>query len=314
MPQMTPALARGSVDAVLSTVAQGYQNAEFVGGALFPYVPVGQRGGKIISFNKESFRLAAAARAPGASTERVQYGYSSGSFALTQYALEGVVPVELYEEAIVAPGIDLGRGAVAMAQDQIAILLEKAQADLATTAGNYDSNHKLTSLSGTTLWSDLDDSDPIGNIETGKEAVRATIGRYPNTLVVGAQVMKSLRQHIKILDRIKYTGRDVPTPELLASLFGVQRVLVGSAVYADASDAFVDVWGKNAILAYTDIGSLAQAGRPSFGYTYRLQGRPVVEQPYYERNNKSWAYPVTDETSPVIASAIAGYLISPAVA
>ena len=52
------------IDPILSTVAQGYQNAEFIGMNLFPYVPVGQRGGKIITFGKEDFALYATGRAP----------------------------------------------------------------------------------------------------------------------------------------------------------------------------------------------------------------------------------------------------------
>jgi hypothetical protein len=131
---------------------------------------------------------------------------------------------------------------------------------------------------------------------------------------MGAVVASKLRQHPKIIDRIKYTGRDVPTPELLALLFGVRQVLVGDAVQATDAGAFSDVWGKFVVVAYTEMGSLADLGRPSYGYTYRLGGYPIVEQPYQDRNAKSWIYPVTDEVAPVIAGAEAGYLISAAVA
>lgn len=313
MPQLTPAQAR-VVDAVLTNVAQGYQNAELVGGALFPSVPVGLRGGKIITFGKEAFQLYNTARAPGSNTARMQLGFASGSYAVIDYSLEAVVPIELQQEAEAGPGVNLTAAAVRTVQDTLALQLEKAQADLATTAANYDAAHKNVALAGATLFSDLTNSDPIGVIETAKDAVRQTIGRYPNTVVLGAQVMKSLRQHSKILDRIKYTGRDVPTAELLASLFGVQRVLVGGAVYADTAGTFTDVWGKNVVLAYTEIGGIADAGRPSYGYSYRLRGAPYVEPGYNDRNTKSWMYPVTDVVAPVIASSIAGYLISPAVA
>ena len=88
----------------LTTAAQGYQNAEFVGSALFPAVAVQQRGGKIVSFNKEDFRLYATGRTPGANTKRVSFGYSSASYALEQHALEGVVPFELMEDAARVPG------------------------------------------------------------------------------------------------------------------------------------------------------------------------------------------------------------------
>ena len=312
MPQMTPSSAR-VVDPVLTEIARGYTNGQMVGSALFPAVPVGQRGGKIIQFSKEAFRSYNTGRAPGSNTKRVQFSYGSASYALEQHALEGTVPFELLEEAAAVPGIDLGQGAVQMVQDIIAARLERAQATLATTAGNYASSNKVT-LSGTDQWSDLSASDPIDDIEAAKEAIRSKIGRYPNTIVMGAAVMAKLRQHSKIIDRIKYTGRDVPTPELLASLFGVQRVLSGDAVQASDADVISDVWGKSVVVAYTEIGGIAQMGRPSYGYTYRLRGYPMVEAPYQDRNAKSWIYPVTDEVSPVIAGAEAGYLISAAVA
>lgn len=313
MTQLTTAQAR-VIDPILTTVAQGYKNSTFIGDALFPFVPVAQRGGKIISFNKEAFQLYSTARAPGADTARVQIGYSSGSFALEQHRLMGVVPFELLEDARAVPGIDLARSSIQTTQDIIALRLEKAMADLATTAGNYGASNKTT-LSGTSQWSDFGSvSDPVKDIETGKEAIRAAVGRRPNVVAMGASVLSKLIQHPKIIDRIKYTGRDVPSLELLASLFGVQRVLVGDAVTADQAGAFSDVWGKFVVVAFTELGSLADMGRPSYGYTYRLGGYPLVEQPWADRDTNSWLYPVTDEVSPVIAGAGAGYLISAAVA
>lgn len=314
MPQMTPSAAR-VIDPILTEAARGYQNGAMVGMALFPAVPVGQRGGKIIQFSKEAFRAYNTGRAPGANTKRVQFGYSSASYALEQHALEGTVPFELMEEAKAVPGIDLGSGAVQMVQDIIALRLEQAQATVATTAASYATANKVT-LSGTSQWSDFTSgvSDPVSNIETAKEAIRTAIGRYPNTIVMGAAVMSKLKQHPDIIDRVKYTGRDVPTAELLASLFGVQRVLSGDAVSATDADVMSDVWGKFVIVAYTEVGGIASMGRPSFGYTYRLRGYPIVEQPYEDRNAKSWIYPVTDEVAPVLAGAEAGYLISTAVA
>lgn len=314
MSQLSPSQAR-VIDPILSTVAQGYKNAELIGSALFPYVPVGQRGGKIVTFGKEDFMLYATGRSPGAATKRVQFGYSGSSYALESHSLEGLVPQELMQEAEAVPGINLATTAIAKVQAIIALRLEKAQADLATNAANYAASNK-TSLSGTSRWSDLTSgvSDPIADIEVAKDAVRQQIGREPDTVTLGASVLVKLRQHPKVIDRIKYTGRDVPTLELLASLFGVQRVLVGKAVTATDAGVFSDVWGKSVVVAYTAMGTLADQGQPTYGYTYRLGGYPMVEQPYLDRNTKSWVYPVTDEVAPVIAGASAGYLISTAVA
>lgn len=314
MPQLSTSQAR-VFDPVLSMVAQGYKNANLIGSALFPMVPVGQRGGNIITFGKEDFALHNTARAPGSNTRRVQFGYSGSKYNLESHSLEGLVPVELLQDAEATPGIDQGKIAIYKTQSIIFNRLEFAQATLAMLPNNYPATNKKT-LAGTGQWSDITSgiSDPVKDIEEARDAIRRQLGRNPNTVVMGASVFSRLKTHPKIIDRIKYTSRSAVTTEALAALFDVERVEVGEAVYLDAAGAMVDMWGKGVVVAYTDMSGLADGGLPTFGYTYRLQGYPLVEMPYMERNTKSWIYPVTDEAAPVIAGPSAGYLLSNAVA
>lgn len=314
MTQMTNAQAR-VIDPILTTIAQGYQNGELIFPVLFPVVPVDSRGGKIIQFGREDFRLYNTARAPGAATKRVQFGYSGAAFSLSQFSLEGQVPFEHMQDANAVPGVDLGRVAVLKTQNIIQLANEVAAAAIATNAASYQAANKTT-LSGTSQWSDQTSgvSNPSKDIQTAIEAVRAAVGKRPNTVVLGPKVWAALKTHPLIVDRIKYTGRDSITLDMLATLWDVKRVVVGDAVYEDAAGAIQDVWGKYVVVAYTETGSLQDAGLPSYGYTYRLRGYPVVETPYQDRNAKSWIYPVTDELAPVAASINAGYLISAAVA
>lgn len=318
MGQLTTAQAR-VIDPVLTAVAQGIRQSGMVGGALFPTVPVGLRAGKIITFGREDFMLYGSARAPGENTKRVQFGYSGGSFALVDYSLEGALPIEVLQEgASGANGWTIDGAAMAIKKVQaiMDLRLEQAQATVARTAGSYQAANKVT-LSGTGQWSDFTNgvSDPIANIETGKEAIRAAVGKRGNTVVMGALVFSKLKQHPKVIDRLKYTQREIATPELLASLFDVERVLVGDAVYSnDAGTTLTDVWGKDVVVAYTDIASVADMGAPSYGYTYNLGGYPIVEEPYYDRNSKTWYFPVTRAEAPVMAAPNAGYLITNAVA
>lgn len=312
MPQMNNSQVR-VVDPILTEVARGYRNAAYVGMNLFPFVPVGQRGGKIIQFGKESFRLYQTARTPGSDVAVAQFGYSGAPYALTDHALSGLVPIEHMEEAAAVPGIELGSGAVQFVRDIIDLRLEFEQATAARTAASYAAGNKVT-LSGTSQWSDATNSDPIAAVETAKEAIRTATGQRPNTLVLGPKVLAALKVHSKIVDRIKYTGRDVATVELLASLFGVARVVCGDAIYQDADGNMQDIWGKDAVLAYTNIAPLSSQGAPSYGYTYRLRNYPVAEVPWLDRSKESWLYPVRDAVSPVIAGADAGYLFTNAVA
>ena len=316
MAQLNLSQAR-VINPVLTQIAQGYQQLDLVGGSLFPTIQVGLRAGNIITFGREDFMLYGTQRAPGESTKRVSFGYSNGTFALVDFSLEGQLPIEVQQEAGAQQNgfsIDMASLTINKVQRIMALRLEKAQADLARTLGNYSASNRVT-LSGASQFSDLANSDPISVIETAKEAVRASTGKRPNTMVMGPATLSKLRQHTKIIDRTKYTGRDVPTVELLQALFGVDRILVGEAIYSnDAGTAFTDVWGKDIVLAYTETAGLQSMGTPTYGYTYQLQGYPLAEQPYYDSNTKSWIFPVTRAEQPVIAGALAGYLIQNAVA
>lgn len=307
MSQMSPSQAR-VVDLALSAAAQGYQNAEYIYSVLFPVVPVEQRGGKIIRFGKECFQRYNTGRAPGQNTKRIQVGHTGDPYVLEQHSLEGVLPIELQEEAEVSmPGFQAGAGTVTVIQDIIQLRAERAAAALATNPANFSPSNRMV-LGGSSRWTDPA-SNPSADIENGKEVVRSQIGSAPDTAVLSPKDFAACVTHPAIVDRIKYTGRDSVTVELLASLWGLKQVAVAEAVYEDESEVLKDVWGGGVVLAYTALGSIAERGRPSFGYTYRLSGYPLVEQPYYDRPSKSWIYPVTDELQPVIAAANAGFLI-----
>lgn len=310
MGQMTPGQAR-VIDPVLTNVARGWKSQEFVGQNLFPFIPVGQRGGRVIQFGKEAFRLYQTGRAPGGSVSRVDYGYTNRTYGLKQDALAGKVPIELTEEAKAVPGINLGMQAVNSTMRIIQLGLEYQQATLARNAATYGTNNKST-LSGTSQWSDPA-STPTKDIEEAKEAIRSAIGMYPNLLILGAPVFTGLKQHSEITDRFKYTSSKSITTDMLAGLWDLENVVVGKSVYADADDNFVNVWGKDAILAYVTPESLQAMGAPSFAYTYRLNGYPIAEEPYYDKDERSWIYPVIQETSPEIVGADAGFLFTDAV-
>lgn len=295
------------IDPILSNVAQGYAHPEHVGFALFPRVPVKQRGGQIIEFGRDSFKRYNTRRAPGSNTKRLQFGYEGKPFALVQDALEGQVPWEHMQDAAQVPGIDMGTEATNEVMAILSLALEIEQAGIATNPDNYGTNHKVT-LSGTDQWSHAD-SDPAKQIREYREAVRSAVGIRPNVMEIPAAGFNALCEHPKILERFKYTSSDSITAEMLARLFNLRRIVVGEAVYMnEGSDQMVDVWGSSAVLAYVpeQINSRRQ---PSFGYTYTLEGHPIVEEPYNERNAKSWIYPVTYERVPVLSGIESGFLI-----
>ena len=206
------------------------------------------------------------------------------------------------------PGFDLGAGAVNMVLDAIDLGLEFECATMARNPANYAASNKVTLLT-TARWTQAA-STPITDIKAGNEAIRRMTGRYANTLVLGPNAKNALTSHATIKDQFKYTSAQSITTAMLAAFLELENVVVGKAVYlpdtaADTALA-TDVWGDDAILAYVPKGENYQV--PSYGYTYELAGYPLVEQPYYSRETKSWIYPTTAERRPYIVGADAGFL------
>ncbi len=307
--QQTPAGAR-VVNQVLSNVARGYQHEMAIWQYLFPPVPVSARGGKIITFGTEDFRAVNVRRAPGGDTQRVQFGYHDKDFNLVQRALDGVLPDEIGQEAMQV-GIDKAALTVRKTMETISLQIEIEAARLATTASNYTNKVELDEAK---RW-DKEGVDPTADIETAKEAVADAIGREPNTVIMGTNVWRALRRNETVRKEIRQTENAARVrTEQVANLFDVQQVVIARCrSQAKAKGPFVPLWGNNVIVAYTELGSLQDAGMPSFGWTYRLGGYPEVAMPYYDPSAKSTVFPVTTQDTPVIAGKDAGYLISKAV-
>jgi hypothetical protein len=120
------------------------------------------------------------------------------------------------------------------------------------------------------------------DITTAAVTFREQTGYSPNTLTLGAMVLQVLRNHPDILDRIKYTQRGVVTEDLLATLFGVDRILVayasqatgpetGDAVTQDAAATYAYIANKkSALLTYSPAAPSLMT--PSAGYTFTWNG------------------------------------------
>ena len=305
--QLATAQAR-VIDPVLTTAARGYRNAEHVHKALFPRVETGVRGGTRVEFDRTDFRRSNSSRAPGAKTRRVQFGHDGVKFALAQHRLEGKLPVENAEEAIRVPGIDLGMRTVDGTLALISLEREIHAAELVADQANYPAAH-VNALAGGSKW-DAAGSAPTTDVAAGIEQVRSAIGRRPKTVLMGPSVFDIVSRHDTVLNNLRWGGerKDHATMEDLARLWNVAEVVVGDAIYVDANDETHDVWGNIVVVAYTMVGAVTRF-EPSFGFGYTLSGTPMVEAPYYDRNENSWLYPCCEEWSNEIVGQDAGFLI-----
>ncbi|MBF0424818.1 MAG: major capsid protein [Magnetococcales bacterium] len=306
MPMMNPAQTR-LIDPILTNLALGYRNAELVGAQIFPAVPVALSGGQVLTFGLEAFKAYNTLRALTGTIREVTFSYTGQHYALEIHSLAGKVAFETVRDARVMPGIDYAARAINNVMRILMLELELQQAALATNAANYDSNHK-SAPSGADKWS-ASTSNPSQQIFVAREAIRSSVGVYPNVALLSAQAFSALQSHPAILDRVKYTSRDSITTEILAQLWEIDRVVVGKAISADDAGNRSDVWGNNALLAYSAIGSMS-AEEPSYGYTYTMEGNPTVDRPHYDDDTRSWKYPVHYERVPLMTGMTSGFLIA----
>lgn len=299
------------INPVLSSVAQGYSNMQFVGSRLFPRVPVMTRGGQILEFDRDAFRLYQTKRSPGGTAARISFGYSGKPFALINDSADVPLPREHMQDASVVPGINLGQRAVNTGMRAMTLSLEVDQAAAACNPANYGASNKIA-LAGSTKWSNAAGL-PMTDVDNAREAIRQACGCYPNVAVMSAVAFNACKNNVSIVDRFKYNGQagtaaSQITPAMLAGLFNLDEVVVGAGIYWSDANVATDIWGNNVVLAYVPKEDLAME-TPSYGYTYTLENNPLVEEPYWDAAARSWVYGVTYERVPVLSGIAAGYLI-----
>ena len=117
-------------------------------------------------------------------------------------------------------------------------------------------------------------STPIEDITSAGVQMASETGYKPNTLVLSPFVFNALKNHIDILDRIKYTQKGIVTADLLATLFEVDKVFVAWSVVntavKGATDAIGFIMGKHALLCYANPRPALK--KPSAGYIFSWSG------------------------------------------
>jgi hypothetical protein len=171
-----------------------------------------------------------------------------------------------------------------------------------------------TTLSGTTQWSDYTNSVPFTNVQTGIQTVQKAIGRKPNMLLLGQETFDKLINHPDVVEKAKYTSAASISEDMLARIFGVERVLVAGAVRNTADEGAADsmgyIAGKHAWLLYVN----PRMGLRSVGFGF---------QPYFEQKQvmkwddqvrQSRAVQVLENYGQELVSASCAYFINAAVA
>lgn len=261
MAGASPSVLQGKIDVALSQFARQYRNNNLVADFLFPRVEVLKQQDYYWTFGRENQKLAEnALRGPGSAAERIAQTISKVLYKAQDHSLARLIPDE--ERSNFMAG-DVEQWATGALMDKLLLDRENRIAALATVTATYAAGNFVT-LAGGNQWSDVANSNPIGDVETGKSAIRKT-GSEANVLIISDPVYQKLRVHPMIIDRFKYVKSGNVGLTELASVFEVEKVLLAAAVNLDNADVAQYVWGKHAVLAYAS--PTASFADPSFGKT-----------------------------------------------
>jgi hypothetical protein len=305
-----PTLRDVLVDPVLSNVSVKYQNEEYIAEKILPVFSVKKQNGKYYVYDSAHLRPVDTLRAIGSPANEVDYGLSaSGTYGCDDNALKEFVPKEIQDQADDAlnPLID----ATENVTERLMVGREQAVATSMADTSKLTSN---TTLSGTDQWSDYTNSDPIGDIQTGKSTVHGNIFREPNVLVLQKEVYDKLVDHPDVIERIKYSQLGVATPELMARLFRVSKVLIAGAGYNSADEGQTDahsyIWGKHAWLIY--VSNVKRLKQITFGWTFAYETRKTER--WTDGDRKGTYVRVHENYDQKLVTVGAAYLIKNAIA
>lgn len=277
MPQ--PTQSQVHVDAILTNISVAYlQRAEnFIADKVFPVVPVDKQSDKYFVYDKNDWlRDEAQVRADGTESVGSGYNITTATYYADVYAIHKDIGDQTRANAD-AP-INVDREAAEFVTHRLLTRREIQFVNDFMTTSKWATDVTGVAASPTTgqtiQWSDYTNSDPIEDIERGKAGILSVTGLEANTLVLGYDVFRALKNHPDLVDRIKYTSSQTITEDMLARMFDIDRVLVSKSIKATnkegATGAYSFTTGKTALLAHVapNPGILT----PSAGYTFSWTG------------------------------------------
>ena len=282
----SPTQADVHINAPLTNVSIAYMQSasSFIADKVFPKVPVEKQSDLFWKYSKSDWRRTEVKRrAPSTESAGTGWTTTTDQYFAHVYAVHKDIDDQLRANA--DSNFNLDRDATEFITNQHLLKRDIDWVNSYFKAGVWATEKTGVAsapAAGQFLQWDQASSDPIGDVAGWLIDFRQLTGFAPNICVMGAYVMKALKQHPDIIDRIKYTQRGIVTEDLIATLFDVDELYVTYATQslgpsipdADAQDAAASYQfigdPKGLLFAYAP--SSPSTMTPSAGYTFTWKG------------------------------------------
>lgn len=309
------------IDRALSNFSLKHQNGALIADLICPRVDVAKDSDKYFVYGRQDYRMAVDGRGDKADTNFIDSWKieATPTYTCFEHSLADLVSdrERRNSDEPLAPDFD----ATENLTNLILLNREKRVADMLTSAGSFSNSGNTITLIGDEQWNDVAfDSDSKtdaieARIDAGKEAIRAAIGRDPNTIVIPAAVARVIKRDPEVRDMIRYTDSSLLVNGDLPATLWNMRVLSPGAVYdsSEEGQAFsaADVWGKHVLLAYV-APNVRTPRTMTLAMTFQSQPRQTSK--WREDGRKADAIEVSEMLVEQIVSEHCGYLIRNAIA
>lgn len=247
------------VDGLLTQLSLGITNDRFISRFFFPQVQVNKQSDLIATYTKsDQFRLAAKKTTEREPPPLGGYTVGSDSYFCEEWSIGHFISDRRRANTDVPYNAE--RDGTIWLVDKLELAHEYEFVNSFWTTGEWTVDK--VGASDFTKWSDYATSTPITDIRGWSRTIRRALGGFsPNTFGVGDLCWDKLADHPDFLERIKYGSSSASpamvTPNLVAQLCGLERVLVGVSMYttdaegtAEGSVTYTPFWDDDALLMY----------------------------------------------------------------
>lgn len=262
------------------SVAYATKREEYIADKVFPKIPVPWQNGRYYTYGRDTFfRNRGRKWIPGTPMPQSSFDLDNTptygcEFRAFEYPLrwdlaknmDSVIQIEKTTAEYIAQALLQGR--------------EQEWADTFFKTTVWTDRTGVTSNPNATQfvkWSDYVNSNPIEDMTKARLTIKAKTGMDANTIVMSQEVYEKVRIHPILKEMYKYTQVPIIEEDMIAKVFGVQKLYVAKATYATSLEGVGDdnytgdfIFGKHAWLGYVpDAPSLMM---PASGYHFVYTG------------------------------------------
>lgn len=289
------------VSQLLSNVSVKYSNSEYIFDKIAPKIPV-MKENDLYRVYERNFKIPETKRAIKGVAKEFGFDVSTASYALETHALKDYIGQdEIDQYDMESLQVDTTENLT----DAIYRMMEKKVADLFTTT-SWSLNVSLAATAAFNQNTTV--SDPVPLFDTAASTVIANSAKTPNFGILPRDAFVACKNHVSVLDRVKYTSSEV-SQNMLAALFGIAELHVPTAVYDTAAQGLAaslsNFYGDIAFVGYKP----AAAGRKTVSALYSFEKDAPRVRSWFDDERKAQVVEVEVKFQPKVVASLTGYLI-----